>query len=96
MGNEWGKDHASYDRQREAAKLEQQRQDALRKAAGKDKTPEQIRKDQAALNAFYDNRAKANKRRGGKPDTCAVLLLGMLTGVAGAAYGVAEALRWIV
>lgn len=84
--------HSEYDRQREAAKLEQQRQEALRKAAGKGKTPEEIRKDQEVLNAYYAGRKKAmNQRSGG--DSCALLLVAGAGGLAAVAAGLAAAAR---
>lgn len=81
-------DHSKYDQERERRKLEQQREQALRQA--KDA------KDREALNAFYDNRAKANKRRGGKPDTCMVTLIAMLGTAAAVAYGGVEIVRGLL
>lgn len=81
-------DHSRYDQERERRKLEEQRKEALRRA--------KTQQDREALNAFYDNRAKANKRRGGKPDTCMVTLVAMAGGAVGAVWLAAEGVRWVL
>lgn len=87
-------DHKEYDQQRALQKLEQQRQQALRDAARRAKTPEQAKREQAALNAFYNNRRNSMPGSAGhKVKPCAVLLLAGGATLATAAAGFAAAVR---